>query len=171
MYGWELKIIRDRLQCKAIAYLDLITRSNESIVEAIDTLYNTTIKDVPETLIKGIVNKTIGMCGKRRNKERETICFRYEDDAKMYILSNKKGAKFKFDKDIWIVNSIYENNLENGFRPISEAVLGMARLRLFNMSKQLQPYGILGYKTDSVFIRCDATTVNNFNFLNKCDEE
>jgi hypothetical protein len=165
MYGWEYLKVMNNINCSLFAKIKLITCDIKTVKESLNHLFSKAIDEVDETLIKGIVNKSIGKTGKKMNRKRETICFKNEDDALRYIYNTKKGARFQFDEGIWIVNSIFENKLEHGFRPINEAVLGMSRLRLFELSNKFNKNDIIGYKTDAIFLKYDYETVEKLAFL------
>ena len=110
---------------------------------------------------------------KKYNKKRTTICFKNEDDAKMYMLANK-GCKFDLygDGSVWIVNKVQKQRLKNGFLPISEMVLGSARLKLYEMYEEmlLNDIQVLGFKTDAIFFNRPKNPLSTYSFVSNCKE-
>ena len=108
-----------------------------------------------EVLKKGIVNKAIGMCGKQKNAHKSCTLFRKETDAIRYMGAFcRKGRIYKIADGVWLVHDESEaSQLKNGFIPIREQVLGMARLQLFRLCNDLQHDGceLLAIKTDAIY--------------------
>lgn len=153
MYGFNLKkLIKLGYKVQIIAYTMLITKSINHVKNEIAGLYSDD-NTIDEVLVKGIINKSIGMCGKKYNRKRETIVFKNENDCNRYITEHKKGRKFEFDKDVWIVNSVQQTKLINGFIPINEMILDCARMRLLEQYEMLKADNIqtIAFKTDALF--------------------
>lgn len=166
-YGFEVTRMKG-VKYIIHAYMRLICLPINAVREGLLRLYTEVINELAEFLVKSIPNKAIGMCGKKYNRKRTTHCFRKEEDADLYLRTHKRGMKFELEKGVWIVNSIQERRLENGFRPIREAILGMARLKLLQMSQALNDagYRILGYKTDAIYVEANTQQVSRMSCIN-----
>jgi hypothetical protein len=68
-------------------------------------------------------------------------------------VKDNKGMRFELFENVWIVNNIREERLNNVFLPIHEMVLGMAQMKLFNWHQKLvdENIRVLGFKTDAIF--------------------
>ena len=78
-------------------------------------------------LRKGIPNQAVGKCGKKTNKIIVSTLFKNEDDAKMFR-DKHHATKFESFERCFTVNKRHQLEIEDGFRPIREIVLSMARL-------------------------------------------
>lgn len=152
MYGFELKELD--IDHKILAYIPVIARPIDDIKNQINSLYSDQC-NIDEKIKKAVINKAIGKCGKKYNRKRLSMTFNNPHDADMWIQRHKKGATFPLDDGIWVVTMIDEIALENGFLPIYQMVLSMARMRLYKQYKELTNAGIdvVAFKTDAVFIR------------------
>lgn len=150
MFGFELKETRVKLEINVLFSLQIITRPIKSVSEFIESLFDES-NTLNSTVKKGIPNKLIGMCGKRYNKRKEVQIFKNEDDARLKMQSSG-GFLHKLSDDVWVVQKLAgKEEYINGFRPIREAVLSMARLGMFKLGESLSPY-LKGVKTDACFI-------------------
>lgn len=168
MYGFELKELD--IPHTIVAFIPIIKRPIGDISSMIEHIYSDKCK--LETSIKKVIpNKTIGMTGKKYNRRRTTMAFNNEHDADLWMKEHKMGAKFPLDENIWIVTMIEEQRLENGFLPIYQMVLSMARMKLYRQYKELTKLGmqVVGFKTDAIFIRTPKTDlqINNFESFKK----
>ena len=166
IYGFELLNLLQHQQhapkIVILAYRNLITFDMGNVRYALDQLFD---GHIDNCLAKFSGVKNIGKTGTKYNKQRSSICFKSEVDANIYLQTNP-GKKFKLCENIWIVTSIQQVRLENGFLPIYEMILGMARMRLFNMTLEMQSEGIeiIGYKTDAIFFKKPVAPLQSYKF-------
>lgn len=167
MFGWELLVVKERLSIEIIAYLPLITRPINPVREAIEALFSN--KQIPMHFIKAIPNHAIGKCGQKYKRHRHTCAFKNEDDAIEYMKDMKGGARFPFCDGVWLVNSIKEVRLKDGFTPIRVATLGEARLQMFMLTERLQQDGfkVLGYHTDALYVQAPKQAIEKLSYIRK----
>ena len=79
--------------------------------------------------------------------------FKNEDDAKMFR-DKHHATKFEPFEGCFTVNKRHQLEIEDGFRPIREMVLSMARLDVMRAYTELEKSGdfrVTALKTDAVF--------------------
>lgn len=150
MYGTEALRVRAAggVRVTVLAKMMIIARPNDVRGE-IESLYRS---ELCEDHKKAIVNKAIGMCGKRWNEARTTTPFRNRDDAEAHRTAFG-GSVVCVDMDSYLATNAKRTALVEGFRPIQAMVMGEARFKLFRLCRELREIGarVVGFKTDCVY--------------------
>lgn len=121
--------------------------------QSIKDIYDSTLNKINK---KFIINKTIGLCGKSKNKSSLTNIYTTKEECFTDSVNNDfEYNEYRIDDD----NKIYFNNLksetilENGFYAIQFFIYDIMRLKMYKLSKTIElNKGIVhGVKTDSVY--------------------
>jgi hypothetical protein len=169
MYGFEAKQLliefKHHICLEIKAKLELIVRSNNHLPRLLEEIFEGEEYNVMDMFLrKGIPNQAVGKCGKcgkQRNKKIISTLFKNIDDANMFR-DNHHGTKLELFDGCFTVNKTYQLEIEDGFRPIREMVLSMARLDVMRVYTALDASGdfrVVALKTDAVFyykLRPDA---------------
>ena len=92
---------------------------------------------LPVPLKKFLVNKHVGLCGKRFNKKHDTLIFTDNDEAMHYFqqLGGKEHADYYADmigeRKLYFVTRNRETPLKDGFFPIQHIVYDKQRMALY----------------------------------------
>ena len=151
IFGFNL--LEVEFKYKVLQKLRLITRPNDKISAFIKELFEgDTFKSMDAVIKKSIPNKIIGLCGKKYNKQCDSMIFKNEDDAIMYLVKHG-GVKSQLGNNVWIVNKYQNQEIENGFRPVREMILCMARHQMYKLYRSFKDDGlhIIGCKTDALY--------------------
>ena len=146
MFGHELAYARKHVCMRVVARLEVINVRNVARRE-IARLFDAAVA-LHDDHKKAIVNKAIGLLGKKTERVTTTVCARDECIARMY-----PGTAVKFSDDAWLTTEKRASPLAMTFRPVHAMVLGMARLKLFALYNELRAGGarVLGFRTDCVY--------------------
>lgn len=156
MYGNEYYAIKDKVSLEPVAKLYVVPVPNKTR-NFIDTFFRDNPLDV--RMKKAIVVKAIGKLGKRCNERRSSFTFKNINDALEFKCKHPGGSLVRFDNGTWIYNLSVRRRLVEHFRPIHEMVLGMARIKMFQLYERLITAGatVVGFKTDCVYVRNTPT--------------
>jgi hypothetical protein len=178
IYGFILKrLLRDATMqriVRVVAFIPLIIHSNKLISQFIKNLYeDIEFNEVKDIFKKGICNQGIGKTLKKYNTNRLSSLYKNVDDANMHLTMHK-GAKYPLDTDrsqYYLVNNVRQTALIEGFLPIGQMVLDMARYKMFELCQDLMANNlhVVAMKTDAVFIERDRNfdIIKNLPFYQK----
>jgi hypothetical protein len=167
-YGHNLKTI-DRKYYKIISYIKPYKIVDNNIKHHIEKIYNSEMTTEEK---KFIINKLIGLIGKRYNKKEYTTI--YEDKKQAYMSMKKQGGQIitlhydsKFSLYLHIIR--HKRELIDGYYPIQLYIYDTARLRLNKLTNLLIDSGnkILGWRTDCAYIEHNKESLNKFIENNK----
>ena len=156
MFYEELADLDNDVQHRVYAHMRLILHTNTRLPQLIHDVFDTTgpYTDIPIDMRKGLVNRAIGELGRKKNRRREAIVFRNEDDANMHMCGIKRGGvKHKIAEGVWLVKTCIEKDLVDGFVPINEMIKSMSRHHMVRLWRKLTSLGcrVVGFKTDAVY--------------------
>ena len=167
MYGFEILAHSKEVDMRPVASVQLIVKPNR-VANEIRKLFSSSVP-MSSDHKKAILNKAIGMCGKRFNRSSTTTCFRNEDDVIAFSNDNAR-CHVKFADGIWMHTETQETRLIEGFRPIHAMILGIARAKMHVLCSKLQSHGadILGFRTDCVYYRGGTVPAYEDTGLGSC---
>lgn len=128
-------IVRDWDVCNTIGIIKPSKLIDIAIDKAIDNLW---ADKLPVALKKFLVNKHVGICGKRFNKKHDTLIFTDNSEATHYFeqLGGSECANKFVDivggRKLYFVERHRQSPLKDGFFPIQHIIYDKQRLALYN---------------------------------------
>lgn len=127
-------------------------------------------QDLPEHLVKNIINKLCGIVEKSKNKvAKKFIASSYEEAV--YLRDKIGNCKIvniaKPTKPLWLVESYNRQTMTEGFYTTKLYIYDMCRFKLFQLRRQLESMKatVVGVHTDCLYITKESSQniLNDYN--------